>query len=124
MHPVVYIDTSEIRDGKLAETKAAAKRLAEFVRTHMPRLISYGFCFDDDRRRMTVVALHPDSQSLEHHMDVGAAEFRKFADLIDLLRIDVYGPLSESVMGRLRSKAQDLGSGTVAVHDYYAGFAR
>jgi hypothetical protein len=124
MQPVVYVDTSTVRDGKLEEVKAAAKRLSGFVEANMPRLISYGFCFDDGLRQMTVVALHPDSESLEYHMDTGAAEFRKFADLIDLSRIDVYGPVSESVVTRLQDKARALGSGVVAVHEYYAGFAR
>lgn len=124
MQPVLYIDTSEIRRGKLGEVKAAAKRLADFVETNMPRLISYGFCFDDARRRMTVVAIHPDSESLEFHMDKGAAEFRKFQDLLDLSTIDVYGPVSESVVQRLHDKARMLGNGAVSVHDYYAGFAR
>lgn len=124
MHPVVYIDVSTIRDGMLAEAKAAARRLAEFVEANMPRVLSYGFCFDDDRREMTVVALHPDSESLGYHMDVGAGEFRKFAGLIDLLRIDVYGPVTESVIERLHGKARALGGNVVAVHEYYTGFAR
>jgi hypothetical protein len=57
-------------------------------------------------------------------MDVGAAEFRKFADLIDLSRIEVYGAVSEPVLERLGQKARMLGSGTVSVHELYAGFAR
>jgi hypothetical protein len=73
---------------------------------------------------MTVVAVHPDSESLEFHMDTGAAEFPKFADYIDLSRIEVYGAVSDGVRERLRQKARMLGSGTVAVHELYAGFAR
>jgi len=73
---------------------------------------------------MTVVAVHPDSASLEFHMDVGSAEFRKFADLIDLLKIEVYGRVSEAVLKRLHQKARMLGKGTVAVHEFYAGFGR
>ena len=55
-----------------------------FVEQNMPRVISYGFFLDVDRAQMTVVAVHPDSESLEFHMDTGADEFRNFADLIDL----------------------------------------
>lgn len=90
----------------------------------MPRVISYGFFLDKGRTEMTVVAVHPDSESLEFHMDTGAAEFRKFADLIDLSRIEVYGSVSDGVLERLHEKAQALGSGAVAVHELYAGFAR
>jgi hypothetical protein len=124
MPPIIYIDTSRIREGKHQELEVAMKNLAAFVEANMPRLISYGFFLDENRTHMTVVAVHPDSESLEFHMDVGAAEFRKFADLLDLLRIEVYGAVSEPVLERLGQKARMLGSGTVAVHELYAGFAR
>jgi hypothetical protein len=124
LQPIVYIDTSTVRDGKLEEVKAAARRLTEFVNENMPRVASYGFSFDDDQRRMTVVALHPDSASLEFHMDVGRPEFEKFVGLIDLSRIDVYGPVSEPIIERLHAKARMLGSDVVGVHQYFAGFAR
>lgn len=100
------------------------KDLSAFVEANMPRLISYGFYLDGDQDRMTVVAVHPDSESLEYHLETGAAEFRKFEVLIDLLRIEVYGRVSSAVLERLQRKAQTLGRGTVAVHNFYAGFAR
>lgn len=124
MQPIVYIDTSSIRDGKLEELKVAMKGLAEFVEANVPQLMSYGFFLDETQRQMTVVAVHPNSESLEFHMDVGSAEFRKFAHLIDLSKIEVYGRVSETVLKRLHQKARMLGRGTVAVYAFYAGFAR
>ncbi len=122
--PIVYVDVSTIREGKLAELEVAMKRLAAFVEANVPRLISYAFFLDEDRKQMTVVAVHPDSASLEYHMDVGGAEFRKFASLISLSRIEVYGRVSQPVLDRLHQKAHMLGGGSVAVHDFYAGFSR
>lgn len=122
--PIVYIDTSAIRTGKLGELETAMKALAAFVEANVPQLISYGFFLDEERTQMSVVAVHRDSASLEFHMDVGAAEFRKFADLIDLLKIEVYGRVSDVVLKRLHQKARMLGKGTVAVHEFYAGFSR
>src|SRR5688572_5651988 len=103
--PIVYIDTSAIREGKNEQLEVAMKDLAAFVETNVPQLISYGFFLDEDRKQMTVVAVHPDSASLEFHMEVGNAEFRKFADLIDLTRIEVYGHISDAVLERLHLKA-------------------
>ena len=122
--PIVYIDTSNIREGKLEELEAAMQHLAAFVEAKVPQLISYGFFLNQDSTQMTVVAVHPDSASLEFHMDVGSDEFRKFADLIDLSRIEVYGAVSDAVVDRLHRKAQMLGSATVTVHELHAGFAR
>lgn len=122
--PIIYIDTSMVRKGQLEKLKIAMKDLAMFVEANMPRLISYAFFLNDDQSQMTVVAVHPDSASLEFHMNVGADEFRKFASLIELSRIEVYGRVSETVLERLHQKARMLGTGTAAVHEYYAGFAR
>jgi hypothetical protein len=122
--PIVYIDVSAIRNGKLEEVTAAMKGLASFVEANVPQLISYGFFLNDDRTRMTVVGVHRDSASLQFHLDVGAGEFRKFGGLIDLLKIDVYGRVTEAVLRRLHQKARALGTGTVAVHEFYAGFSR
>jgi len=118
------MDTSTVRNGKLEEVKAGVARLAELVEANMPRIISYGFCFDDERHLMTVVAVHPDAESLRSHLEAGGDEFRKFSQLLDLNRIDVYGSVSASVLERLEQKARMLGSGVVAVHGYHAGFAR
>ena len=102
----------------------AVSRLARFVEANMPRLISYGFYLDEGRATLTVVALHPDSASLEFHLDRGREEFRSFAELIELERIEVYGSVGVSVLEKLHDKARRLGGATVAVHDLQAGFVR
>lgn len=122
--PIVYIDTSEVREGRLDELETKLKVLAAFVEANVPRLISYGFYFNEERTRMAVVAVHPDSESLEYHLDTGGKEFRKFAELIELSSIEVYGQVSDPVLERLHRKARMLGRGTVTVHDFHAGFAR
>jgi hypothetical protein len=71
-----------------------------------------------------VVALHPDSASLERHFEVAGSAFRKFAELIRMERIDIYGKVSDGVMARLREKASMLGSGAVVTHRLQAGFFR
>ena len=123
-NPIVYVDSSKIREGKFDKLKMAMKDLAAFVEANMPRILSYAFFLNDDQTQMTVVAIHPDSASLEFHLDTGSVEFRKFATLLDLLKIDVYGRVSESVIRRLEEKAEALGSGTLTIHELYAGFTR
>lgn len=122
--PILYIDSSAIRQGELDRVKAAIRELVEFVEANEPQLISYNFYFNEEGTRMTVVAVHPDSASMEFHMKIGGPAFRKFTDWIDLETIEVYGQPSEAVLKQLWQKAQMLGSGTVVVHSRYAGFAR
>ncbi len=122
--PIVYVDKSEIREGKLEELKAAISELVRFVEAHEPQLVSYGFYLDEAGARMTVVAIHPDSASMEFHMKVAGPLFRRFAELIRLSAIEVYGPLDGALLSQLRQKAQMLGSGAVIAHRLQEGFAR
>jgi hypothetical protein len=121
--PIVFVDTSEIREGKLEELRRAMAELAEFVEANEPHPIYYEVFFTDGRR-MTVLQVHPDSVSMERHMEVARPVFAKFADLVVLRTIDIYGSPSEKVVEQLRRKAELLGTATVAVHDRVAGFAR
>lgn len=121
--PIVYIDRSEIREGKLGQLKAAIVDLVGFVEDREPQLISYAFYIEDGT--LTVVAVHPDSASLEFHMDVGGPRFQAFAELLRLRSIEVYGRPSEAARQRLEQKAAMLGDGGgVVIHELEAGFER
>jgi hypothetical protein len=123
--PIVYIDHSDIHEGKLEVVKRLAHELVEFVDTHEPQLISYGFFFSEDGTRMSVVAMHPDSASLELHLDIGGPAFSGFKKFIRLRSIEVYGTPSDDALKRLRQKARMLGADAdVVVHELQSGFAR
>lgn len=122
---VVYIDRSDIREGAIDELRAGIPALVEFVESHEPRLIHYGFYIDEAAGRMTVVAVHPDSASIELHVQIGGPEFRKLAHLITLRSIEVYGRLSDAALTLVQQKAAMLGeAGNVVVRERFAGFAR
>ena len=122
--PIIYIDQSEIREGKLEELKTAMNELVELIEANEPQLIAYNLYFNEDGTRMDVVHLHRDSASLEFHMKVAGPAFPKFAEFIQLLTIDVYGKPSDDLLEQMRQKAQMLVNGTVLVHELHAGFAR
>lgn len=68
--PIVVIDSSEVREGKLEELKTALKELAAFVEADEADPIAYNIYFDEDCTQMTVVPIHPSSASMELHMFV------------------------------------------------------
>jgi quinol monooxygenase YgiN len=122
--PIISLDTSLIRVGRLDELKSAVAELVEFVRSNEPRPIVYEVYVDNTESRMTVVQVHPDSASMEYHMTVAGPAFAGFAELVTLSTLDVYGKPSEELLELLRRKVQMLGDATVNVHDLQAGFAR
>lgn len=122
--PIFYIDVSDIRPGKLATVKELMADLVAFADANEPQLIAYEFFIDEADNTMTCVALHPDSASIEFHMDIGWEKFQAFAGHIDQRCIDVYGDASDNVMARLHRKIEMLGKGRVTAHRLQAGFAR
>jgi hypothetical protein len=124
MSVILYVDTSDVRDGALEELKNGIAGLAEFVETNEPRLIAYNVYFSDDGTRMTVVSVHPDSASLEYHMEIAGPLFRQFVELVTLSSIHIYGEPSEKALQKSHEKARLLGRGIVVVESWHAGFTR
>ncbi|MEU8524780.1 hypothetical protein AB0C77_04140 [Streptomyces sp. NPDC048629] len=122
--PIYYVDRSDIREGKLADVRSGLRDLAAFVEEREPQLLAYHFYIDESASTMTLIATHPDSASMEFHMELGMERFRAFSTLIRMTSIDVYGDPSPAVVTRLREKAEMLGGGTVTVHTEQAGFSR
>jgi len=53
--PIVYVDTSEVRPGRLAELKVATNDMARFVQANEPQLLAYNVYFSDDGTRLSVL---------------------------------------------------------------------
>jgi hypothetical protein len=124
LEPIVSIDWSTVRPGKLDELRVAMRALVGFVEAKEPRPLAYHVYFNEDGTRMTVLQVHPDSASIEYHMEVAGPEFAKVKDLLELSAIEVYGNASEELLGQLQTKARLLGGATLAAHELHAGFTR
>jgi hypothetical protein len=121
---IVYVDISEVREEALDELKAGLKDLVDFIEAKEPRLIAYNVYFSTDGSRMTVVNVHPDSASLEYHMEVAGPLFRGFTELVTLSSIHIYGEPSEKALKQAHEKARLLGGGAVEVEAVHTGFTR
>jgi hypothetical protein len=121
---IVYVDTSDVREGAIEDLKTAIKELVDFVDENEPRIIAYNVYLSDDGTQINVVHMHPDSASLEYHMEVAGPMFRNFADLVTLKSIVIFGRPSEKLLRQLHEKARSLGRGTVTVLELHAGFSR
>ena len=123
--PIVYIDRSVIRNPDVAGLRKAVADLTRFVRDREPQLVFYGFEIDEGTSTMRVVAVHPDSESLETHLGVGGPEFRKVGAFIDLQQIDLFGRPGSAVLEQVRQKAAMLGTDAqVMVHTFESAFER
>lgn len=122
--PLIYVDVSEVREGALSELKTAIAEFAEFVEQYEPQLLSYNAYFSSDGTHMSVVHVHAAPTSLDRHLEIAGHRFARFAGLVELRSIHVYGRPSEDALRQLGDKLRQLGSGEVVVYPPHAGFIR
>jgi quinol monooxygenase YgiN len=122
--PFVYVGTWTIKPGKQEEARKFLAEHADLVETNEPRLIAFHVYFDDGGSKATVVQVHPDSASMEFHMQVISEHLSDAFDYIDtILSEQYYGPMSESLAETLAKwEAPGVAVTKMPVHE--AGFTR
>ena len=91
--PFIFVGTHRIKEGQLDAYVEYFREFAEFVKENEPRLIVFEGYVNDEGTLMTIVQVHPDSESMDFHMQtigrhIGEA-YDRFLDGTE--RIDVYG---------------------------------
>ena len=69
--PFIFIGTHKVKGGKLEEFKAwFANYIDTTIEPSEPRLLSFEAYADPKANVVTVVQVHPDAESMVHHMEV------------------------------------------------------
>jgi quinol monooxygenase YgiN len=69
--PFIFIGTHKVKPGKLEEFKAwFADYINTTVEPNEPRLLSFEAYADPKANVVTVVQVHPDAESMVHHLEV------------------------------------------------------
>ncbi len=121
---ILYIDRSTITSDAIDALRAKTVELVEFVEAREPRLLAYGFVIDAEAGEMTVAAAHPDTASLELHLQLGGPLFAAVGRYIRLRSIEVFGEPSPAATQAIYEKARLLGNAEVRIQRLDPGFAR
>ena len=121
---LVYVDVSEVREDARDSIAGAVDELAAFVEENVPGVLAYGVYLSDDQSEMRVVHVPAGPESLDQHLELGAPAFRKFADLLTLKTIRIYGEPSDAAVEKAWEKARMLGCDDVVIRRQSAGFSR
>jgi len=122
--PFVYVGTWTIKPGKAEEARKRLAEHADLIEANEPRLIAFHVYFDEEGSTASVVQVHPDSASMEFHMQVISEHLTGAFDYIDtIVSEQYYGAMSESLSATLA--AWDAPGVTVTkMPDHEAGFTR
>jgi len=122
--PFVYVGTWTIKEGKEETARKWMAEHTDFIETNEPRLISFQVYFDADHRTCTVVQVHPDSTSMEFHMQLLAERLDDFFDFGDrIVSEQYYGPMSDALEAEL-AKWESPDVTVIKRPVYEAGFTR
>lgn len=124
--PFIFIGTHRAREGKLEEFQDYFSDFCEtVVRPNEPRLLSFHGYADVPANEVTVVQIHPDAESMAHHMSVITEHVaRAYRDLLEpQSRFEVYGVPRGPVLEMVRQMGRTDGS-DVIVRQSFTGFER
>ena len=122
--PIIYLDRSDIRPGRLDDARRAFDELSAFVDANEPHLLSYAVYLSEDGTRASVLHVHPDEASLRRQMGVIQPRLAPFAELLQLREIEVFGEIGPELAEELNAKLRLLGTDGLLVRHPHAGFLR
>jgi hypothetical protein len=118
---VTFVGTYAIPEGSLDEWKGAIVDMIDFVKASVPRLISFSAYVNDDGTEATSIYVHPDSVSLERHLEMAASRISAGVRLVRTRRIELYGSPSDRVVEQLHRISETAGGFPVTVKARFYG---
>jgi hypothetical protein len=105
--PLVFIATNRLKAGQLERERERVPGLVEFIEANEPRLIAFNEYLSDAGDEVTVVQVHPDTASLEAHMEIVRERTQEaYAETLDAtVRIQVFGRPTDAILEALREQA-------------------
>jgi quinol monooxygenase YgiN len=121
--PFVYIGTNTIKEGKVEECRTMLNEIAQLVEAHEPRVIAFNFYVDEPNRKAVCVQVHPDSASMDTHMQVIAEHLKTAYDVLEETTSEqLYGPGGEQMVDEFRQWAPNATFTVIPQHE--VGFTR
>lgn len=100
--PLIYVGTYTVKPGNRDEARGRLAELVDFVEMNEPRLIAFNTYLDREGTAVSIVQVHPDSASMEFHMQVNAKHFATAFDWLDASMSGQYfGPISDALAAEL-----------------------
>ena len=100
-NPFVFITTHRIRPGQLERFKTLNTEYLALVEAHEPRMQAHFTYLSADGSEASLVQVHPDAESADHHLEVVGPRLAEAAELVDNVAIEVYGEPGPRVQAAL-----------------------
>lgn len=93
--PLFVLSTFEVKEGRVDDVKKYYKKVLDIVEANEPQLIAFHGFLSEDETEMTSIQVHPDSASMEFHMQVlkdnWDQSFSQYGELLEAISIAYFG---------------------------------
>ena len=100
--PLFVVSTFKVKEGRVDDVKKHYKKVSDIVEANEPQLIAFHGFLSEDETEMTSVQVHPDTESMEFHMQVlkdnWDQSFSQYAEILEPLSIAYYGTPPRSAL--------------------------
>jgi len=103
--PVIYVATLGIREGKFREYQRFYAENLKLIQENEPRINAFHAFANEGGTEVTIIQVHPDTASMDDHMQVLAEKMGVLADdltnvyqFLEPVRIEVYGNPGDRAM--------------------------
>lgn len=118
-HNVTFVGTYALPEDRFDEWDAAIRDMVDFVKANVPRLVSFDVYVNEDRSEATSIYVHPDADSFAEHMRVAATRVDAGAQMVSVVRIEVFGDPGEQVVERLHQVSEASNHFPISVKSHY-----
>ena len=116
---ITFVGTYALPEDRFEEWVAAIHDMVDFVKANVPRLTSFDVYVSDDQTEATSIYVHPDAASFAEHMRVAASRVDAGAQMVGVVRVDVYGEPGEGVIERLHQVSEASNHFPVSVKSHF-----
>jgi hypothetical protein len=105
--PFVFVTTHRIKPGGLDRFKALHDEYLDFLEAHEPRLLGHHSYLSEDGTTVSLVQIHTDPESAEHHLQIVAPRLAAATEIVENTAIEVYGEPGPAVRAALAHNVDD-----------------
>ncbi|SRR6266487_3731540 len=122
--PFIYVGTFTLKSDKLEKGRKYLAEHVDLIETNEPRLIAFNLYFDEDGRKASIVQVHPDSASMEFHMQVISEHLSDAFEYIEAIESEQYFGTPSDTLLEILAKYAEPGVPVTSMPVYEAGFTR
>jgi hypothetical protein len=120
--PFIVRSVSTIHPGKADAYEPVVAEFCKIVEEREPRLLGFHIYVSEDRTSEVVVQIHPDAESMQHHLDVMGEKVRETFAFTDFQSLEIYGEPNSELKAWIERVSQGVEFTLHAVH--WGGFTR